>query len=112
VELNRKSIEGPTAEEEHELQELGWNPMAAFKVEEWRAAQEIEQVTRFNDDPMWRRDRIRDVVAAREVVIEINEALYRGLSERGATPESVLFEPEKTRRAFDSMPSFRCGGKH
>lgn len=29
----------------------------------------------------------------REVLIEINEALYRGLSERGATLESVLPQP-------------------
>jgi len=73
---------------------------------ERRAAREIEQAGRFNDDPRWRRGRTRDVVAAREFLIEINEALHRGLSERGARLEDVLPGVEQTRRAFDSMPSF------
>lgn len=106
LELNRRVIEGPTPEEEPELRELGWNPTAAFEVAERRAAQEIEQVSRFNDDPRWRRGRIRDVVAAREVLIEINEALCRGFSERGASLEDVFSEVEQTRHALDSMPSF------
>jgi hypothetical protein len=106
LELNRRVIEGPTAEEEPELRMLGWDPRAAFAVAERRAAQEIQQVRRFNDDPRWRRRWIRDVVAAREVLIEINEALHRGLSERGVTLESVLPRVTETRRALDSMASF------
>lgn len=47
-----------------------------------------------------------DVVAAREVLIEINEALARGLSERGETLENVFSGPERTRAALESMPSF------
>jgi hypothetical protein len=106
LELNRRSLEGPTAEEEPELRADGWDPTAALQVSERRAAQEIDQVARFNDDPQWRRGRIRDVVAAREVLIEINETLHRGFSEREATLEDVLSGVETTRRAFDSMPSF------
>lgn len=105
-ELNRKTIEGPTPEEEPELRADGWDPTAAIQVSERRATQEIEQAARFNDDPAWRRGRIRDVVAAREVMIEINEALYRGLAERGAPFLDVFPEIERTRRAFDAMPSF------
>jgi hypothetical protein len=106
LELNQRVIDGPTTEEEPELRGLGWDPRAAFEVAERRAVQEVEQVRRFNDEPKWRLGRIRDVVAAREVLIEINEALSRGLSERSATFESVLPRLEQTRRAFDSMPSF------
>jgi hypothetical protein len=106
LELNRRAIEGPTAEEEPELRVLGWDPKAAFEVTERRAVQEVEQVRRFNDDSRWRRGRIRDVVAAREVLIEINEALHRGLSERGAALESVFPRVTETRHALDSMPSF------
>jgi hypothetical protein len=106
LDLNRKVIEGPTADEEPELRKLGWNPMGAFDVVERRAKQEIDQVRRFNQDPRWRRGRIRDVVAAREVIIEINDELSKGLSERGVTLETVFPRPEDTRRAFDSMPSF------
>jgi hypothetical protein len=104
--LNRMIIEGPTAEEEPELRELGWDPTAGFEIPERRAAQEIEQVARFDHDPRWRRGRIRDVVAAREVVSEINEALFRGVSERGTNLEDVFVQRDEARRAFDSMPSF------
>jgi hypothetical protein len=106
LDLNRSVIEGPTPDEEPELRQLGWEPRGAFEVAERRAVQEIEQVHRFNDDPHWRRGRIRDVVAAREVLIEINEALARGLSERGETLENVFSGPERMRPALESMPSF------
>ena len=109
LELNRKTLEGPTLEEEPELRSDGWDPGAALDVSERRAAQEIEQVNRFNEDPRWRRGRIRDVVAAREVLIEINEALYRGFAERGAQLNDVFSSVEETRRGFDSMPSFDAG---
>ena len=106
LELNRKTLEGPTPEEEPELRADGWDPTAARQISERRANQEVEQVARFNDDPSWRRGRIRDVVAAREVVVEINETLHRGLSERGSALDSVFSEVGQTRRTFDSMPSF------
>jgi hypothetical protein len=38
--------------------------------------------------------------------IEINEALFRGLSGRGARLEAVFPRPGDTQHAFDSMPSF------
>lgn len=106
LELNRRIIEGPAPDEEDEMQALGWNPRAAMEVTDRRAAQEVEQVARFDEDPAWRRGRIRDVVAAREVLIEINETLHKGFSSRGAKLEEVLSDVGDTRRAFDSMPSF------
>lgn len=106
LELNRRVLEGPPPDKESELRELGWDPRRQFEVAERRAAQEIEQVGRFNEDPRWRRGRIRDVVAAREVFIEINDALSRGLAERGATLEAIFPRPGDIHRAVDSMPSF------
>jgi hypothetical protein len=106
LELNRKSLEGPTPDEEPELRADGWDPRAAVQISERRATQEIEQVARFDDDPRWRVGRIRDVVAAREVLIEINESLHRGLSERGAVLDDVFPGLDRTRSSFDSMPSF------
>jgi hypothetical protein len=106
LELNRKTLEGPTPDEEPELRADGWEPTAAQQISERRANQEIEQVARFNEDPSWRRGRVRDVVAAREVLVEINDALYRGFAERGASLDSVFSDVGQTRRAFDSMPSF------
>lgn len=106
LELNRKTLEGPSPEEEPELRNFGWEPMSAFPVIERRAQQEIDQVARFNNDPKWRRSRIRDVVSAREVLIEINDYLQRGISERGTTLEEVFRSREEFRQGMNSMPSF------
>lgn len=106
LDLNRSSLRGPTPEEEPSLQELGWHPKAAFESTTKRAAQEIEQVQRFNANPAWRRGRIRDVIAAREIGIEINNILWRGLSARSVTLEAAFPDPGDTLRQFDSMPSF------
>lgn len=104
--LNRCVIDGPSPDEEPELRELGWNPTSAFEIAEQRAAQELEQVQRFDRDPRWRRGRIRDVVATREILIEINDILFKGLAARGATLDAMFPEPEHARRALDPMPSF------
>jgi hypothetical protein len=104
--LNRAVLDGPSESEEQGLRQLGWNPMAAFQIAERRAKEELEQVKRFDLDPSWRRGRIRDVVAARELIIEINGPLRRGLLERGASLEAMCPGPEQARHAFDSMPSF------
>jgi hypothetical protein len=106
LEFNRQPLEGPTAEEEPQLRELGWKPESSIETSRRRALQEVEQVDRLNDDPVWRRGRLRDVVAAREVLIEINSPLARGLSERSVTLEDFLSSVKDAPRAFDSMPSF------
>ena len=107
-ELNRKTLEGPTVEEEPRLRADGWDPRAGYEVAARRAAQELEQVERFNDDPVWRGERIRDVIAAREVIIEIGRMLFEGLAGRSASLDDVLDENhiDKTRRVFNAMPSF------
>ena len=105
-ELSRKTLEGPSPDEEPEMRELGWNPKSAYAVAEERAKQENEQVARFDNDPSWRSGRIRDVVSTREMLIEINNALFEALSDRGATLDDAFHGLEESRRAFDSMPSF------
>ena len=105
IELNRRSLEGPTPEEEVELRRIGWDPSAALRVAERRAQQEIEQVARFDSDDRWRRGRIRDVVSAREILIEINEHLSTGLERRKVSLEDAFPTPLDIRRAMDSMPS-------
>ncbi len=106
LELNRRVIDGPTHEEEPALRSYGWDPMITFEGAQRRAEQELDQVKRFDEHPSWRRGRIRDVVAAREILIEINDPLSRGLAERRAILEDVFPRPDDTRRALDSMPSF------
>jgi len=104
--LNRSVLDGPTPDEEPGMRAAGWNPKAAFAVAERRAQQEIEQVARFNADPAWRRGRIRDVIAAREVMIEVNSHLWKGLNDRGMKLEDAFSDPEETARVWNSMPSF------
>ncbi len=70
-----------------------------------RVEQEIEQVGVFNDHPTLRRGRIRDVVTAREVLIELNDTLSRGLADRGTAIAALFPSPEYARRGFDAMPS-------
>lgn len=106
LELNRQVLDGPTPQEEPELRKLGWDPTLILKVAERRAERELEQVHRFDQDPQWRRGRIRDVVTAREILIEINSPLSRGLQQRGLTLEAVFSDSQVARRICDSMPSF------
>lgn len=106
LDLQRHVLDGPTPDEVPRLRELGWDPSGTIEISGRRAQQEIEQVDRFNADPHWRRGRIRDVVSARELWIEINEMLYRGIDARGVTLDDVLGPPERTRQHVDAMPSF------
>ena len=106
LELQRATLDGPEPDQEDRMRQLGWNPRAAIEVAEKRAEQEINQVARFDADPSWRRGRLRDVVAAREIAIEILDPLSEGLARRHATLEGLFPAPEDARAAFDSMPSF------
>jgi hypothetical protein len=105
LELQRKLIEGPSPDEEPKLRELGWDPIAATATAAQRAQQEIDQVARFDANPDLRRDRVRDAVALREIMIELEGILRRGLEERGAELTSAFQTAEASRRSLDSMPS-------
>jgi hypothetical protein len=107
IELQRCVLRGPsTPEEEADLRSRGYDPMAAHQVTVERAEQELEQVRVFNADPDWRRGRIRDVIAAREFMIELNGLLAEAAVARGITELADLFSsPEEARPFFDSMPS-------
>jgi hypothetical protein len=106
LELQRRTLDGPSPDEEEHMRELGWDPYSAMEVTERRATQEIEQVARFDADPSWRRGRIRDVIAAREILIEINETMSKGMLDRGVALDDAFASADTARRAFDSMPSF------
>ena len=105
VELGRKVLAGPTLQEEPHMRSLGWRP-GESGVGEQRAAQEREQQDRFRANPRWRRGRIRDVVTAREVLIEVNRPLSEAANDRTIDLADLFPTPEHARSAFDSMPSF------
>lgn len=105
--LNRDVLRGPTPEDEPKMRKDGWDPRAGYAVMERRAQQEVEQVARFDADPEWRKgEKCRRVTAAREVLIEINAMLFKGVADRGVDPDVVFEPPERMQRALDSMPSF------
>lgn len=105
--LNRCVLEGPSSpEEEAHLKRLGYRSDGHVATAERRAQQEVEQTARFDMSPNWRRGRIRDVIAARELLIELTDIVSRGLTERGMTIEDAFPDEEDARHAFDSMPSF------
>jgi hypothetical protein len=105
--LNRKVIEGPSSpEEEADLRERGWNPYAAHDVAQRRLQQELDQAAVLDAEPEWRRGRLRDVVAAREVIIELMAKFERGLVARGSNTKTLFAEDDATRAEFDAMPSY------
>jgi hypothetical protein len=106
--LERMALEGPTPDEEPELRRTGWNPQAAYASAERRAEQEREQAGRFDSDPGWRGERIRDVVTVWEYTVELSAMTTDGIIARRADI-TRLFEGDDRdafRAAFDSMPSF------
>ena len=110
LKLNRQVIDGPSPEEDAEFREHGYDPIRVLEQFEKEAANEVEFADRLNDDPKWRRGRLRDAVSAREVLIQINSILKRGCDERGVVSLESLQSPfpsvTDARRVFDFMPSF------
>jgi hypothetical protein len=86
LQLNRQVIEGPTTpEDEADLRRRGYNPYAAHEVALRRLRQELDQVARLDAEPEWRRGRTRDLIAAREVIIELQAKIERALIARVRT---------------------------
>ena len=110
LKLNRQIIDGPSPEEDSEFREQGYNPGKILEPYEREAANEVECARLLDDEPIWRRGRLRDAVSAREVLIQINSILKRGCDERGVgsleSLQSRFPSVTDARRAFDSMPSF------
>jgi hypothetical protein len=105
-ELDRSVIRGPVDEkQERELRALGWDPSVAYAAAVRRAEQEREQAARLAADPRWRRGRLRDVVAARYLALEIEEIRDEALAAHRLRLADLLPEPESARRFLDSMPA-------
>lgn len=103
--FERAVLQGPGDEDVPTLKLDGWDPLAARRVAEERADQEREQAVRLDADSRWRRGRLRDVVSARYLFIELNEMLTEALGVRDLELEDVCADTESARRLVDSMPS-------
>src|SRR5436309_2448162 len=117
INLDRAVLRGPQgAAEEAELISYGWRPRLGMAIGDQRAQQEQEQAARLSDttlipdDPTdYRRDRLRDVVRTRYVMLELMEAVNDGLAARGLEIEEVWSGVEASRRVVDAMPSGDVG---
>jgi hypothetical protein len=110
--LNRAILRGPSDDaEEQKLRATGWNPEIAFTIGDDRAQSEREQAARFDDktllpdDPVdYRRERVRDVVRARYVIIELMDVLTESLLARGLKIGDVWSDRGSSQRLVDAMP--------
>ena len=105
LQLERSALRGPTDDEVEKLRGLGWNPEAVTRVAERRAAEERNQALRLDGESTWRRSRLRDVVSARELVIEFQNILPRALAERGLVLSDVIPDQQSARAFVRAMPS-------
>jgi hypothetical protein len=104
--LQQDVIDGPTsAEEEEELRALGWDPRGSTDVDSVRLAQEQAQAARFAEHPSWLSGRLRDAVAAWELIVECNEMLTEAMTAHRVELETAIPGPNRAREVFDAMPS-------
>ncbi len=103
--MERSVLRGPTDDEVAELRAYGWNSEAVIRIAENRAVEERAQSARLDAEPIWRRERLHDLVSARELMIEFQKILPRALKERSLVPTDVASDQESARRLVRSMPS-------
>lgn len=104
--FNRSVIRGPESEEEErELLDIGWNPPAIKRVAQKRAEQEREFARLLESESRWRRGRLRDVIAARYLALEIIDTANAVTAAHGVRLADVLTSPELARQFIDSMPA-------
>jgi hypothetical protein len=103
--LERSALRGPTDDQLDTLRSFGWNPGGVIRIGEQRAAEEQAQRSRLDDETRWRRGRLRDVVAARELFFEFQNILPRRLKERGLVLDDVASDVHSARAFIRAMPS-------
>ena len=104
--LERSVLRGPRDDEVGQLQRYGWNPDGATAVAIKRAEEEHAQSGRLNQEGgRWRRGRLRDLIAARELLIEFQDMLNPALAIRALRLEHIGPNPKAAMAFVRSMPS-------
>lgn len=103
-ELEHRVLVGPTDEDVPALRAAGWNPSSAHEMNANRARSEAEFQARLDAEPHWRRGRLRDVIRARHVAIELIDFLNSALARRGLDFD-LLGDRRSIRRLVDCMPT-------
>ena len=106
IEVERHMLHGPSDEELLELRrDPNYRPEVALASHQRRVELEVDAQSILNEDPKWRRGRLRDFVGAREIVHEWNDMLARIRVER-IRSGLPAFEPgeDQFRSFVGSMP--------
>lgn len=88
----RMMLEGPADEDLERLAELGYAPNAARTEREGRLNFELDLVKRLACEPKWRKGRLRDLVAAREITHDWLAIMNR-VQENRAKSGRPVFDP-------------------
>lgn len=105
VHFEREMLRGPVEEQVEQLRVDGWDPDVARRIASERAAAEQTQAANVDADPRWRRGRLRDIVSARHLLIDLNTPTAKALAARGVATTDFLTDQHIARRFVDSMPS-------
>lgn len=104
----RELLAGPEDEADPELLAAGYNPRVWRDVQEKRAEQERYLVGQLDIDPKYRQGRLRDVVNARELEIELGDKLNQMTTAMNTSIGKLLaYERTNLRDFADRMPSTR-----
>jgi hypothetical protein len=107
-EAERLLLTGPDKDDEAELRQHGYAPERPHIGQEKRAQQERQQAQILDANPEWRRGRLRDVIGAREMLIELNETLANAIATRNITLTDLMgLDVNEAREFSDGMPSTR-----
>jgi hypothetical protein len=82
----------------------GWDPTVTRRIAEDRAQSERELAQRLIAEPEY-RDRVRDVVSARYMAVELIDVLKEAVDAHGLDFAEIVDDIDTARRLTDSMPS-------
>ena len=105
LQLERSVLRGPRDEEVASARAYGWNPEGVRRVTARRVSEERAQAARLDAETRWRRGRLRDVVAAHELIVEFQEILPRSLAARRLNLRDVAPDRISAQALVRSMPS-------
>ena len=106
ISLERGALRGPANDDElQKLQSLGYAPQKALQVAKNRADEEAAQRLRLDGDGPWRKGKLEDVVAARELLIEFQNMAPLALQQRGISLDRILTSPQAAVAFMRSMPT-------
>ncbi|MGW6210915.1 hypothetical protein [Streptomyces sp. NPDC055109] len=102
--LERSMLRGPSDAEVPDLEARGWDPTAARTIAEERAELERQLAVQLDQQPQY-WNRLRDVVQARYLSLEVIDILNQALFDRGRDLADVITDKESGRSFTESMPS-------